>query len=104
MFHSLQGVLALNCSLHEVGIHAAGNGGVDESRPGDHGLDGEGDPGEVEIATDDLLADYLDHLLADGAYLVDLRLVSADLTALGVGKLMSVLFVIGEESSYGGST
>lgn len=85
IFHAFKGVLGLYCSFHEVGIHAAGDGGVDEGGPGDHGFDGEGYPGQVQVATDDLLTYDLDHLLADRADLVYLRLVSADLAALGVG-------------------
>ena len=78
-------VLSLHCAFHEVWIHTAGNGGVDEGSPWHHGLDGKGYPGQVQVATDDLLPYNLDHLLADRTDLVHLRLVPADLAALRVG-------------------
>lgn len=98
ILHAFKRVLSLHSAFHEVRIHAARNRGVDEGSPGDHSFDGEGYPGQVQVATDDLLTHNLDHLLADRTDLVHLRLVPADLAPLRVGQVMSMLLIIREES------
>lgn len=100
VFESLDGVLGIAGFPHEVWVHAAGHGRVLEGGFGDHGLDGERDPGEVEISRDDLLPDNFDHFFAYGPYFIDLDLVGADFSSLVVSCLMAVFVVIGEKPGY----
>ena len=72
------------------------DGGVFKGSLRNHGPDGERDAGEVHVAADDLLADDLDHLLADGADFVDVLLVAADLAPLLVREGVPVLLLVGE--------
>jgi len=100
-FMRSRGVGGLGRALHEIGVHAAGYRRVHQRSPRHHRLNREGNSGQVQIATDDLLPHDLYHLLPDRADLVDLRLIAADLAALGVGQLVAVLLIVGEKSAYG---
>ena len=99
VFHALQRVLGLRRTPHEVRVHAAGDGRVDQRRPRHHRLNREGYPGQIQIATDDLFTHDLYHLLSDRTDLVDLRLITADLAALGVRQIVSMLLIVGEKST-----
>ena len=98
VFESLNGVCRLASLAHKVRVHAAWHGRVLESCPGDHGLDGERDSGEIEISCDNLLANDFDHFFADGPYFIDLNLVGADFSSFVVSSLMAMFFIIGEKS------
>ena len=104
VFEPFEWVFGLGSLAHEVWVHTAWHGWVLQGCSWDHGLDGKGNSGEVEITADDLLPYDFDHLLANGPYLVDLDLVPADLTSLGVGELMTVFVIIGEKPASGGGT
>lgn len=97
-FQSLNWVFGVAGLAHEVWTHATWHGWILECSFGDHGLDGEGYPCEIEVTTDDLFADQFDHLFACRTHLLDLYFVCTDLPSLRIGMLMPVLVLVGKKT------
>lgn len=104
IFKPFEWIFGLGSLTHEVWVHTAWHGGILKGCSWHHCLDGKRNSGEVEIAADDLLTHNFDHFLANGSYLIDLNLVSADLTSLWIGEFMTMFVIVGEKPASGGGT
>lgn len=97
VFEPFNRIWGFACFFHVVRIHAAGHGWILECGPGNHGFDGEGDSGEVEISTNNFFSDNFDHFFTNWPDFIDLHFVSTDFSSFRIGVLMPMLVVVREK-------
>ena len=99
VFEPLDRVTLFASFSHVVGIHAATHCWVLECCTWDHGFDGEGNSGEIEVTTDDLFANYFDHFFSNWSNFVDLHLICTNLATFVMSIFVTMFLIIGKKSS-----
>lgn len=97
-FKPFNWILSLTSFSHEVRTHATWHSWVFQSSFGHHGLNREWYSREIEVTTNNLLADEFDHFFACGTYFLNLYFVCTNLPSFGICMLMSMFVLVWEKT------